>query len=115
MVSTMYVLSSLDLGLASCCVSILVTDVLATSKEDQEQYWSVLDHPYRYIPAGKFADAFSLNREGKHLSEELHIPFDKRHNHGGWMLGGGLMRFLRQFLLYFFLHQMSIGNICLCN
>ncbi|KAK7260402.1 hypothetical protein RIF29_26417 [Crotalaria pallida] len=35
---------------------------MATSKEDQEQYLSVLDHPYWYIPAGKFAEAFSLYR-----------------------------------------------------
>ncbi|GAU19066.1 hypothetical protein TSUD_194030 [Trifolium subterraneum] len=52
-----------------------------TSKKDQEQYWSVLDRPYRYVPVGKFAQAFSLYREGKILSEELNIPFDKRNNH----------------------------------
>lgn len=49
--------------------------------KDQEQYWSVLDRPYRYIPVGKFAQAFSLYREGKILSEELNIPFNKRYNH----------------------------------
>ncbi|MED6217335.1 ABC transporter G member 32 [Stylosanthes scabra] len=52
-----------------------------TSKKDQEQYWSVLDQPYRYIPVGKFAEAFLLYREGKNLSEELRAPFDKRYNH----------------------------------
>ena len=52
-----------------------------TSKKDQEQYWSVLDRPYRYIPVGKFAEAFSLYREGKNLSEELSVPFDRRYNH----------------------------------
>ncbi|KAF7806336.1 ABC transporter G family member 32 [Senna tora] len=52
-----------------------------TSKRDQEQYWSVLDRPYRYIPAGKFAEGFRLYRQGKNLSEELSVPFDRRYNH----------------------------------
>ncbi|XP_025626107.1 ABC transporter G family member 32 isoform X2 [Arachis hypogaea] len=52
-----------------------------TSKKDQEQYWSALDQPYQYIAVGKFAQAFSLYREGKNLSEELRVPFDKRYNH----------------------------------
>jgi hypothetical protein len=52
-----------------------------TSKKDQEQYWSFLDRPYRYIPAGKFAKAFRSYPAGKNLSEELDIPFDKRYNH----------------------------------
>ncbi|TKY54925.1 ABC transporter G family member 32 [Spatholobus suberectus] len=52
-----------------------------TSKKDQEQYWSVLDRPYRYVPVGKFAEAFSFYREGRILSEELNIPFDRRYNH----------------------------------
>jgi hypothetical protein len=42
-----------------------------TSKKDQEQYWSFLDRPYRYIPAGKFAKAFRSYPAGKNLSEEL--------------------------------------------
>ncbi|XP_019439503.1 PREDICTED: ABC transporter G family member 32 [Lupinus angustifolius] len=67
----------------SCPERKNVADFLqeVTSKKDQEQYWSVVDHPYRYVPVGKFAEAFSLYREGKNLSEELHIPFDKRYNH----------------------------------
>lgn len=52
-----------------------------TSKKDQEQYWSVPDRPYRYVPVGKFAEAFSLYREGRILSEKLNIPFDRRYNH----------------------------------
>ncbi|XP_062148181.1 ABC transporter G family member 32 [Alnus glutinosa] len=52
-----------------------------TSKKDQEQYWSFLDRPYRYIPAGKFAKAFRSYPAGKNLSEELDVPFDKRYNH----------------------------------
>ncbi|XP_058750844.1 ABC transporter G family member 32-like [Vicia villosa] len=67
----------------SCPERKNVADFLqeVTSKKDQEQYWSVLDRPYRYTPAGKFAQAFSLYREGKLLSEELNIPFNKRYNH----------------------------------
>ncbi|XP_028753873.1 ABC transporter G family member 32-like isoform X2 [Neltuma alba] len=52
-----------------------------TSKRDQEQYWAMLDRPYRYIPVGMFARAFRLYREGKNLFEELSVPFDKRYNH----------------------------------
>lgn len=52
-----------------------------TSQKDQEQYWSDLDSPYRYIPAGKFAEAFCSYRAGKSLSVELGVPFDKRYNH----------------------------------
>ncbi|XP_061345283.1 ABC transporter G family member 32 isoform X2 [Gastrolobium bilobum] len=67
----------------SCPERKNVADFLqeVTSKKDQEQYWSVLDRPYRYVPVGKFAEAFSLYREGKILSEELNIPFNRRHNH----------------------------------
>ncbi|XP_041005142.1 ABC transporter G family member 32 isoform X2 [Juglans microcarpa x Juglans regia] len=52
-----------------------------TSEKDQEQYWSVLDRPHRYIPAGKFAEAFRSYRAGKNLSDALRVPFDKRYNH----------------------------------
>ncbi|KAL2338309.1 hypothetical protein Fmac_012755 [Flemingia macrophylla] len=52
-----------------------------TSKKDQEQYWSVVDRPYRYVPVGKFAEAFSLYREGRILFGELNTPFDRRYNH----------------------------------
>ncbi|WRX34653.1 ABC transporter-like [Theobroma cacao] len=51
------------------------------SKKDQEQYWSVPFRPYRYIPPGKFAEAFRSYQAGKNLHEELSIPFDRRYNH----------------------------------
>ncbi|KAI4335797.1 hypothetical protein L6164_014407 [Bauhinia variegata] len=67
----------------SCPERKNVADFLqeVTSKKDQEQYWSVQDRPYQYIPVGKFAEAFRLYRDGKNLSEELNIPFDRRYNH----------------------------------
>ncbi|XP_058074655.1 ABC transporter G family member 31-like [Magnolia sinica] len=52
-----------------------------TSKKDQQQYWSVLDRPYQYVPVVKFAEAFHSFHVGKRLSEELANPFDRRHNH----------------------------------
>ncbi|KAK7388759.1 hypothetical protein VNO78_23586 [Psophocarpus tetragonolobus] len=52
-----------------------------TSKKDQEQYWSIIDRPYRYVPVGKFAEAFSFYRQGRVLSDELNTPFDRRYNH----------------------------------
>ncbi|KAL5729441.1 ABC transporter G member 32 [Ranunculus cassubicifolius] len=52
-----------------------------TSKKDQEQYWSVSDSPYRYVPVSKFAEAFRSFHVGKNLAEELDVPFDKRYNH----------------------------------
>ncbi|KAI9117671.1 hypothetical protein K1719_011837 [Acacia pycnantha] len=52
-----------------------------TSQRDQKQYWAMLDRPYRYIPVGMFVKAFHLYREGKNLSEELSIPFDRHYNH----------------------------------
>ncbi|PPS20493.1 hypothetical protein GOBAR_AA00060 [Gossypium barbadense] len=51
------------------------------SKKDQEQYWSLPFNPYRYIPPGKFAEAFRSYQIGKNLHEELSIPFDSRYNH----------------------------------
>ncbi|KAL5572721.1 hypothetical protein UlMin_022318 [Ulmus minor] len=52
-----------------------------TSKKDQEQYWANPDLPYRYVPAGKFAEAFLSFQTGKNLSEDLNVPFDRRYNH----------------------------------
>lgn len=51
------------------------------SKKDQQQYWSNPDLPYRYVPVGKFAEAFRSFHIGKNLSEELNLPFDRRYNH----------------------------------
>ncbi|PON39969.1 ABC transporter-like [Parasponia andersonii] len=67
----------------SCPERKNVADFLqeVTSKKDQQQYWSNLDLPYRYVPVRKFADAFRAFHTGKNLSEELGIPFDRRYNH----------------------------------
>lgn len=51
------------------------------SKKDQEQYWSVPNRPYRYIPPRKFVEAFHSFLVGRSLCEELAVPFDKRYNH----------------------------------
>lgn len=55
--------------------------VQVTSKKDQEQYWSNPFLPYRYIPVGKFAEAFYSYHTGQSLSKDLNIPFDRRYNH----------------------------------
>ncbi|XP_057968705.1 ABC transporter G family member 32 [Malania oleifera] len=52
-----------------------------TSKKDQEQYWSVPDRPYEYIPVVKFAEAFRSYHAGRNLYGELEVPFDRRYNH----------------------------------
>ncbi|GJT95515.1 sucrose synthase [Tanacetum coccineum] len=39
------------------------------SEKDQEQYWSVLERYYRYIPVKKFAETFRSYRVGKNLVE----------------------------------------------
>ncbi|KAK4265147.1 hypothetical protein QN277_026234 [Acacia crassicarpa] len=67
----------------SCPERKNVADFLqeVTSKKDQEQYWSRLDRPYRCITVGQFAEAFASYRDGKNLSEELKVPFNKRFNH----------------------------------
>lgn len=63
------------------CYFCLTVFIQVTSKKDQEQYWSVPNRPYRYIPPGEFVEAFHSYRTGKRLSEELAVPFDKRYNH----------------------------------
>ncbi|XP_030552874.1 ABC transporter G family member 32 isoform X2 [Rhodamnia argentea] len=67
----------------SCPERKNVADFLqeVTSKKDQEQYWSEPYCPYRYIPVGKFAEAFRLYSAGKNLLQELDVPFDRRYNH----------------------------------
>lgn len=37
--------------------------------------------PYRYVPPGKFAEAFRSFPTGKKLAKKLDVPFDKRFNH----------------------------------
>lgn len=61
------------------CLFIFCVQVV--SKKDQEQYWSVMDCPYRFIPVSKFAEAFRSYPAGRNLYGELEIPFDKRYNH----------------------------------
>ncbi|KAK4772799.1 hypothetical protein SAY86_014574 [Trapa natans] len=51
------------------------------SRKDQEQYWSDPYRSYRYVPVGKFAEAFRLYTAGKLLSRKMDIPFDRRYNH----------------------------------
>ncbi|KAB1209191.1 ABC transporter G family member 32 [Morella rubra] len=67
----------------SCPKRKNVADFLqeVTSKKDQEQYWSGFGRPYRYIPAGRFAEAFRSYPAAKNLYEELGVPFEKRYNH----------------------------------
>ncbi|KAJ7972576.1 Pleiotropic drug resistance ABC transporter [Quillaja saponaria] len=48
-----------------------------TSKKDQEQYWSRIDEPYRFVTVMKFAKAF----QSFHVGRELANPFDKRNSH----------------------------------
>ncbi|KAF6166988.1 hypothetical protein GIB67_030681 [Kingdonia uniflora] len=52
-----------------------------TSKKDQEQYWSVHNCPYQYIPVAKFTEAFRSFHIGRSLSEQLSLPFDRQYNH----------------------------------
>ncbi|KAK8682900.1 hypothetical protein V6N13_038980 [Hibiscus sabdariffa] len=75
------------LGLDICSDTLVGDEMLKVfcaqvlSKKDQQQYWSVPFSPYRYIPPGKFAEAFRSYQTGKNLHEELSIPFDRRYNH----------------------------------
>ncbi|OWM65998.1 hypothetical protein CDL15_Pgr015424 [Punica granatum] len=67
----------------SCPERKNVADFLqeVTSRKDQEQYWSDPYRPYRYVPVGKFAEAFRLYSAGKSLSRKMDISFDRRYNH----------------------------------
>ncbi|XP_051134658.1 pleiotropic drug resistance protein 2-like [Andrographis paniculata] len=52
-----------------------------TSKNDQEQYWCRENHPYRYISAPDFAQAFNSFHIGQELAEDLRVPYDKLRAH----------------------------------
>ncbi|KAF9612831.1 hypothetical protein IFM89_004241 [Coptis chinensis] len=67
----------------SCPERKNVADFLqeVTSKKDQEQYWSIPESPYRYVPVVKFAEAFRSFHVGRSLFEELAVPFDKCYSH----------------------------------
>ncbi|XP_068647908.1 ABC transporter G family member 32-like [Aristolochia californica] len=60
-----------------------VSDFLqeVTSKKDQQQYWSVTDCPYEYIPVRTFAETFRSFHVGKNLLVELATPYDRHCNH----------------------------------
>ncbi|ERM97050.1 hypothetical protein AMTRI_Chr05g64100 [Amborella trichopoda] len=77
-----YVLSFFELMGFRCPERKNVADFLqeVTSKKDQQQYWSS-HHPYQYVPVVKFVEAFRSFSVGRHLSEELAVPYDKRNNH----------------------------------
>ncbi|KAL3616065.1 Pleiotropic drug resistance protein 2 [Castilleja foliolosa] len=52
-----------------------------TSKNDQEQYWFRKNQPYCFISVPEFARAFDSFRLGRHLQEELKVPYDKLRAH----------------------------------
>ncbi|GFQ02120.1 pleiotropic drug resistance protein 2 [Phtheirospermum japonicum] len=52
-----------------------------TSEKDQEQYWFRKNQPYRFISVPEFARAFDSFRLGRHLLEELKVPYDKQRAH----------------------------------
>jgi ABC-2 type transporter len=52
-----------------------------TSKRDQEQYWTGDRGSYRYISTQDFSCCFKSFRVGRHLSEEIKIPYDKSKMH----------------------------------
>jgi len=52
-----------------------------TSKKDQQQYWALKDHPYRFVPAREFAEAFQSFHVGQKLAQEWSVPYDKSKSH----------------------------------
>lgn len=48
----------------------------ATSKKDQEQYWSK-DQPYRYVSVPEFVEAFWSFHVGQRLVSDLRLSYDK--------------------------------------
>ena len=52
-----------------------------TSRKDQEQYWANKEHPYRFVTAIEFAEAFQSFHVGIRLGDELATPFDKSKSH----------------------------------
>ncbi|XP_015572858.1 ABC transporter G family member 29 [Ricinus communis] len=52
-----------------------------TSKKDQEQYWADDSKPYRYKSVTEFATQFKAFHAGRHLKNELAIPYDKERSH----------------------------------
>jgi len=65
-----------------CMRSILIVfNLQVTSKKDQQQYWALKDHPYRYVPVSEFAEAFQSFHVGRKLAQELSVPYDKTKSH----------------------------------
>ncbi|KAF7823264.1 pleiotropic drug resistance protein 2-like [Senna tora] len=52
-----------------------------TSKKDQEQYWSRMDQPYRYVSVSEFSQAFKKFYIGQEISQRLKIAYDKEKTH----------------------------------
>ncbi|KAF4399195.1 hypothetical protein G4B88_022278 [Cannabis sativa] len=52
-----------------------------TSRKDQEQYWSQMGKPYRYISVTEFANRFKAFHVGLQLENELLVPYNKSQSH----------------------------------
>ncbi|CAN0910604.1 Pleiotropic drug resistance protein 2 [Linum grandiflorum] len=52
-----------------------------TSKNDQEQYWSRTDEPYRYVSVPEFVTYFTSYSVGRNLLEDLKVPYDRSSVH----------------------------------
>ncbi|KAL2554989.1 ABC transporter G family member 40 [Forsythia ovata] len=52
-----------------------------TSKKDQQQYWSSIEEPYRFVSASEFAEAFESFHVGQRLGDNLACAFDKSNSH----------------------------------
>ncbi|KAI4365625.1 hypothetical protein MLD38_021591 [Melastoma candidum] len=52
-----------------------------TSKKDQEQYWSRMVQPYRFISVPELANSFNSFLVGERLLSDLSVPYDKSKAH----------------------------------
>lgn len=52
-----------------------------TSKKDQKQYYVKSDHPYRFVTAKEFAEAFKSFHVGQKMLAEIATPFDRSKGH----------------------------------
>jgi len=52
-----------------------------TSKNDQHQYWSRRDEPYRYVSVSQFAKSFHSFHLGEKVATEFKVPYDKNQTH----------------------------------
>ncbi|KAG8363960.1 hypothetical protein BUALT_Bualt19G0076700 [Buddleja alternifolia] len=51
------------------------------SRKDQQQYWHETRQPYSYISIDMFSRKFTESQNGKKLTDELSLPFDKSQSH----------------------------------